>query len=116
MKIEGSLKDLVRVGDNKRNQLLPIVKKEKYIVDKELSQAQDKKYDLENSKAIKVGRPPIKNKNIKYVRTALELPESIKDDLDLLFLKFKKLKEKGKNEFMVEAIVDKIKSFTKLDS
>lgn len=109
MKIEGSLKNLVKANqtksiENKRDQLPPPTKKEKQL---EQTKTQN------TNKKIKVGRPPIKNQDIKYIRTALELPESIKDDLDRLFLEFKKLKEKGKNQFMVEAIIEKMKRLKK---
>lgn len=93
MKLQGSLKDLVKVGDNKRDQLPPPSR---------LSQSQ--------KPTAAPGRKRASAEDTVFVPTRLLLPEELKMDLDRLFLDHKK-ELPGKNQFMVEAIRDAIGAF-----
>lgn len=111
MKIDQTnIADLVKVGDNKRKQLPPKQRTQKT----ELVE-QEKKVNKAVTKPAKIiqqakrGRPRQSDENITYRYTKLLLPEDLKDDLDYLFIDYKDIRAIGKNQFMVEAIAERVK-------
>lgn len=98
MKLQGSLKDLVKVEGDKRDLLPP-------------PQAPAVATLAPKPRTNQLGRPSVKEEGITYVATRLQLPEDIKMDLDRLFLDYKKELKGGKNHFMVEAIRAEIERF-----
>lgn len=98
MKLQGSLKDLVKVEGDKRDLLPP-------------PQTPAVATLSQKPRSNPLGRPAVKEEGITYVATRLQLPEDVKMDLDRLFLDYKKELKGGKNHFMVQAIRGEIERF-----
>lgn len=98
MNIKGKVTDLVTLNGNKRDQLLP----------KTPTQQKNDTTITKKPQAKPIDKRLKKKIGIRYIPTKLELPLNLKDDFDLLFVRHRSLKGKGKNEFMVEAIAEKL--------
>ena len=82
MKLHGNLSELTNdAGQNKRDQLAP-----------------------EPVKTAKQNPKSHKDPTIRYVSTRLELPEELKQRIDMRFVSDQDFRKRGKNRFMIEAI------------